>query len=332
MDFHPTATLQTLKARAQLLEVVREYFREHDYWEVETPMLSEDIVVDAHLDPYIVDDGAFRRFLQTSPEFHMKRLLAVGAEAIFQVTHAFRQRELGTLHNPEFTIVEWYRLGDTYHDQMKFTQGLVTRVFEAAKRIRGTRESMSDVSELFSKITYDEAFKAHTGSHVIRCSPEELVLKAERHQVSIPDTQNRDDRDGLLNLLLSELVEPHLGKSEPTFLLDYPASQAALARIRRDDYPPVAERFELYIRGIEICNGYQELTDPDELTNRIEEQLAIRQAEGADQLPSESRLLAAMRAGLPECSGVALGFDRLVMLALGCERLSDVLAFPFDRA
>jgi lysyl-tRNA synthetase class 2 len=166
---------------------------------------------------------------------------------------------------------------------------------------------------------------------VLSLETSRLVELAKTHNVAVPDSLSRDDRDGWLNLLLAELVEPHLGRNRPTFLYDYPASQAALARIRPGQ-PSVAERFELYVSGIEICNGYHELTDADELRRRINVQAEMRAADGRRKLPAASRLLACMDAGLPASAGVALGFDRLAMLALGKQALSEVLAFPFDRA
>jgi elongation factor P--(R)-beta-lysine ligase len=275
-DFRPTASLETLHVRARLLAAVRRFFETRGYWEVETPVMSHDIVVDAHLEPFVVpleaSGDAREMFLQTSPEFGMKRLLASGATAIYQVSRVMRRGELGRFHNPEFTMIEWYRTGDTHYDQMQVVEQLVAEAFRAAgrsktRRAEGVEESKGsksrkvEASAPFPRIAYDEAFARFAGSRVLHLSPRQLGELAARHGIVPPPGLAADDRDGWLNLLLAELVEPHLGRDRPTFLYDYPASQAALARIRRDD-PPVAERFELYIDGIEICNGYHELTDP----------------------------------------------------------------------
>jgi len=300
------------------LAAVRRFFDERGYLEVETPLLSADATVDPNLDPFVVKSatagtrasGGQDRYLQTSPEFAMKRLLAAGATAIYQVTRAFRSGELGRLHNPEFTIVEWYRAGDTYAGQMDVTEQLV-------RCVMGEQGGPP-----FTHTSYQRAFERHADFDPLRVPTSDLPAIAARRGLTPPGL-HATDRDGWLNFLLAELVEPKLGLGRPEFLLDYPASQAALARVRQDD-PPVAERFELYLQGIELCNGYQELTNPDELRCRIREQ-------GLDARLN-SRLLDAMDAGLPPSSGVALGFDRLVMLAAGASALSEVIAFPFDRA
>jgi lysyl-tRNA synthetase class 2 len=341
-DFRPSASLETLRLRAELLAELRRFFDEAGYWEVETPLLSHDVVVDAWLEPFVVprderNQSQAALYLQTSPEFAMKRLLAAGAQAIYQVTKAFRAHESGRLHNPEFTLVEWYRVADTHHDQMTFVEELVVRFLTKAQNLRETptrarwSNGVGVPSRPFPRLAYDEAFEKYAGSRVLSLSPPQLASLARVRGIKPPESLSADDRDGWLNLLLAELVEPHLGRDVPTFLFDYPASQAALARTRSSD-PPVAERFELYIGGIEICNGYHELTDPQELRERMRRQAAIRARAGLRSLPLQNRLLDAMDAGLPACSGVALGFDRLLMTALGAETIDEVLAFPFDRA
>ncbi|MEX2287179.1 MAG: EF-P lysine aminoacylase EpmA [Planctomycetaceae bacterium] len=321
-DYLPTASLEALQQRAALLAELRQFFDSHGYWEVETPILSREVVVDAHLEPFVAQADGCELFLQTSPEFGMKRLLAAGAGAIYQVTRAFRRGECGRYHNPEFTMVEWYRVGSTLIDQMDFVEKLVSHLFARGTALR---------NQPFARVTYDEAFERHAKSRVLSLETSTLIELAKNHHVPIPESLSPDDRDGWLNLLLAEIVEPQLGQDVPTFVYDYPASQAALARIR----PPavsVAERFELYISGIELCNGYHELTDADELRRRMKVQAQSRAAQGLKELPADNQLLAAMDAGLPASAGVALGFDRLAMLVLGKESLAEVLAFPFDRA
>ncbi len=342
--FRPAAKLDRLRIRSEVLSFVREFFKGSGYWEVETPTLSADIVVDVHLEPFVTqwhengDSGNAPRsyFLQTSPEFGMKRMLADGAQAIFQIAKAFRNGEVGRLHNPEFTMVEWYRVGDSYHQQMDFTEQLVRAVFEKTASLQLASHVEQDNIRHFDDtsfgcVTYDEAFRRESGTPVLNGTAAELVRLAEEHKVVVPAGIDADDRDAILNLLLAELVSPRLGVGSPEFLIDYPASQAALAQIRNSD-PPVAERFELFCDGIELCNGYQELTDADELRRRIADQNRQRAALGRSELPVDNHLLSAMKAGLPICSGVALGFDRLLMLALGAESVSEVMAFPFDRA
>lgn len=329
-DWRPTAALDTLRRRAQLLDLVRRFFEAREYMEVETPLLSHDVCVDAWLDPFIVPDvgpagvGA-AMYLQTSPEFAMKRLLAAGAEAIYQITRSFRRGEAGRLHNPEFTIAEWYRTGTTIDDQMSLVEDLVRTAAAFADR----RDGLQAIP--FQRLTYEQAFQRFAGSRVLSATTDELAAMAIRHGIAVPPNFAGADRDAWLNLLLANIVEPQLKQLGAVFLHDYPASQAALARVRHD-VPPVAERFELYLDGIEICNGYQELTDADELAARMRRQAELRQAHGLSNLPTDSRLLAAMRAGLPECAGVALGFDRLLLWTLGGGAVRDVTAFPVDRA
>lgn len=331
--FLPTASLDTLQHRALLLDTVRSFFRAHGFWECETPLLSRDIVIDANIDPLqTTDERGQTLYLQTSPEAGMKRLLAAGAEAIFQITRSIRRGESGRLHNPEFTIVEWYRVGESHIEQMQFTERLVRAAFAAGQSLRpgATARVLPDTP--FQRLTYDAAFERFTGSAVLQLTVEELVHLAQQHDVEIPPGMRAADRDAWLNLLLAERVEPHLGRDAPQFLTDYPATQAALATVRPGS-PPVADRFELYDGGIELCNGYNELTDADELMRREALERELRNDAGKRPIARGSGFLEqAMRHGLPACAGVALGFDRLVMRALGLTHISDVIAFPTGRA
>lgn len=318
-DFRPTATWPNLRLRADLLRRLRAFFDTHGMLEVETPLLSADTVVDRHLDPFCVTGGgnpSGPRWLQTSPEFCMKRLLAAGSPSIYQITRAFRLEEQGPLHNPEFTMVEWYRLGDTMADGIRFLSELCELLLA-----RGPAETL----------TYGEAFGRHLGLDPYRADSATLIAAARANGVIAPESLSPDDRDGWLDLLLSERVQPHLGVDRPAIVCDYPASQAALARVRGND-PPVAERFELYVSGIELANGYHEILDPAELRRRATEANAQRLVDGKPALPEQNRLLAALEAGLPPSTGVALGFDRIVMLAAGAATVQEVIAFPFDRA
>jgi len=342
--FRPTAKISTLKQRAKLLHAIRRFFLQQGYWEVETPILSQDIVIDLHLDPFTVahTDSATSNgplYLQTSPEFAMKRLVASGADAIFQITHAFRQGECGRYHNPEFSMLEWYRVGDDHHQQINFVQQLVQYLSQIAQRlvpvdaVQAARFCKLASTAEYLKLTYDEAFREYAGMTVLDKDCAALASLAAKQQVNVPESLDRDDPDSWLSLLLAELVEPQLGKDMPTYMHDYPASQSALARVSpRPDGIQVAERFELYIDGLELCNGYHELTDPDVFEARMQSQSVARQSAGKPALPLENRLHAAMQSGLPNCSGVALGLDRLVMLALGCRELKEVIPFPVARA
>jgi lysyl-tRNA synthetase class 2 len=314
-DFLPTASLDMLRRRAELLKQVRRFFDDRGFLEVETPILSHDTVVDRHLDPLAVtlfsnprrpQDGE-KLWLQTSPEFGMKRLLAAGTTAIYQTTRAFRGGETGSLHNPEFTMVEWYRVGDDYEAGMRLLGELASAIFNSGEPER---------------LTFRQAFLRHAG--IDPFDPlDDLTLPSE-----LPANA---DRDMILDFLHTTRVEPQLGRDLPTILYDYPASQSALARIRLGD-PPVAERFELYYHGIELANGYHELLDPAALRQRNRENNHLRATDGKYTAPEHSRLLEAMQHGLPACSGCALGFDRLVMVASGASTIQEVMAFPIDRA
>ena len=259
-DFLPTAELETLRFRARILAAVRGFFDGRGYFEVDTPLLSHDQVIDANLEPFVIVAGHAGRdlFLQTSPEFAMKRLLVAGATAIYQLDKVFRRGERGQRHNPEFTMVEWYGVGTDHHHQMTVTEDLVREVLSLSPVRRLTEAP-------FKRTTYAAAFERLVGIDVFATETTQLWEVAHQKGVAIPESQEEADRDGWLNLLLAELIEPHLGKDQPEFLIDYPASQAALARVRPGP-PAVAERFELYLDGIELCNGYHELADPTTTT------------------------------------------------------------------
>ncbi len=324
-QFLPSASYEILQLRASLLRQIRQFFDQRGFIEVETPILSADTVVDRHLDPLPVTlfsdprepkDGP-QMWLQTSPEFAMKRLLAAGASAIYQTTHAFRGGEVGPVHNPEFTIIEWYRTGDDLTAGIELLANLV--------------QSLLRLSEPCQLITYSQAFQQILGLDPMQTETSELAGVARTNRVVIPEALSFDDRDAWLDLILSELIAPHLGQQHPVIVSEFPASQSALARVREGN-PPVAERFELFIRGLELANGYHELLDPNILRQRQQDANRHRNLEGKYLVPEDNRLLAAMEYGLPPCSGVALGFDRLVMIAAGTKTISEVMAFPIDRA
>ena len=348
--FPSTASRVMLQFRAQLLRATRAFFDSRGFIEVDTPLLSHDRVIDPHLEPFAclpaerLDIGANRAepsrgarsirplYLQTSPEFAMKRLLAAGMPAIYQLGKVFRARERGSRHNPEFTMLEWYQSGDTHWGAMHLTEALVRelhRVAVESAMISATLPGLLSTS--FPVTTYAQAFERVYGVAVHSLNGLALRELCDRHEISVPAGISHDDRDTLLNLLLAEKIEPTLGASQPEFLVDYPPTQAALAKVRAED-PPVAERFELYWQGLELCNGYHELTDPVELRRRIEIESQRRAQDGLPPLPVENRLLEAMERGLPDCAGNALGFDRLMMRLVGATRIDDVIPFPVERA
>lgn len=326
-DWQPTAALEVLKLRARLLERTRAFFFERGVLEVETPILSTAAVTDPMLaslatrytGPRFPRGQTF--YLHTSPEFPMKRLLAAGSGSIYQICKVFRDGEAGRLHNPEFTMLEWYRVGFDYHRLMDETDELVMRLLAPTLSL--------DAPE---RLSYREAFQRHAGLDPHTASAGDFAAAAKAHKIDVPSellTQN--DLAVWRDLLLTHVVEPMLGQGRLTFIYDYPASQASLARIQPGD-PPLAARFELYLNGIELANGFHELADAEEQRTRFERQLHARAANGQPVAPLDERLLAALAQGLPDCAGVALGFDRLVMLAAGARTIAEVLAFPMDRA
>lgn len=318
--WQPRASLETLRRRAEFFRQLRSFFDARGVLEVETPILSRGATVDPQIDSFVTRG---ERWLQTSPEFPMKRLLAAGSGPIFQIARVFRIDEQGRHHNPEFTMLEWYRPGWDHHRLMDECDALL--------------QALSVAREPSLRVTYRDAFVRHAGLDPHATSIGDL--DAACRQVigplpEMPDNVEVDEaarRDFLLDLLMSHVVGPKLGRDLPEFLHDFPASQAALARIRQGD-PPVAERFELFWRGIELANGFHELTDADEQQRRFEADRARRAREQRVAPPYDARLIAAMRHGLPDCAGVAVGLDRLLMLTLGLPHIGDTLAFDDERA
>jgi lysyl-tRNA synthetase class 2 len=309
-SFRPTASLAILEKRAELLRTLRKLFDDRGFVEVETPLLADEIIPEFHIEPIRAGD---RQFLQASPELHMKRLVASGATAIYQVTRSFRKDERGELHNPEFTIVEWYRVGDDMDAGVGLLDELVRPLLQTPPALR---------------TTYAAAFQRCLGIDPHTASAGELADMASASGVSVPSGIQQNDRDEWLNLLLATRVEPQLGVDRPEILYHYPASQASLAKVTTSEGNNVAERFELYYRGIELANGFHELGDADELRRRFEEVNQRRAADGRTVLPIPESLLSALEHGLPPCTGCALGFDRLVMLATGARTIDEVITFP----
>jgi lysyl-tRNA synthetase class 2 len=313
-EFAPSASLDVLKQRSALLRRLREFFYERGFIEVETPLLASEVIPELHIEPIETQTGAF---LQASPELHMKRLLAAGAQAIFQVTRSFRAGERGRMHNPEFTIVEWYRVGDDLQAGIDFLDGLMQSLLGTPSAQRST------YAEIFQR---SAAICPHTATI------EQLAAAVESACIALPTGMHQADRDEWLNVLLATLVEPKLGRERPEIVYHYPASQASLAKVvASGSGHDVAERFELYYRGIELANGFHELADAAELRRRIESVNSARTASGRRVLPLPDRLFAALEHGLPECTGCALGFDRLVILATMGQCIDDVMTFPMTR-
>jgi lysyl-tRNA synthetase class 2 len=302
-----TDRLENLQRRSELLCKLREFFYNRKFVEVETPLLSNEVIPELHIEPPSFNNS----FLQASPELHMKRLLAEGMHATFQATRSFRAGEIGTLHNPEFTIVEWYRTDDDMNSGMQLLDELMQTVVGTPPAIH---------------TTYAAAFEKTLGINPHTASCAELAECAGSHNIAAEGIRT-DDHDEWLNLLLATKIEPTLGLTAPELLFEYPASQASLAKTIKRDGIEVAERFELYWRGVELANGYHELTDAAELRRRFVEVNAARVADNRPPLPLPESLLAAMERGLPASTGCALGFDRLVMLALGAKQIADVMAF-----
>ncbi len=316
--WQPAAAQAALKGRAQQLAFVRGFFSERQVLEVETPVLARHGVTDLNLDGVHADvsaPGLHGGWLQTSPEYHMKRLLAAGSGSIFQVSKVFRNGERGPRHNPEFSMLEWYRTGFDDIELMAEVSDLVCGWLGCARpRMLSYREAMQRWADVDPFTVADAELRQ-------RCT-----------QWLEPEQLTDLERDGCLDLLMSFAVEPHLGREVPEFITGYPASQAALARVSQCDGHDVAHRFELYIDGLELCNGYWELADADEQRRRFEADNRQREQAGKPVMAVDEAFLAAMVAGLPDCAGVALGLDRLLMLKLGASSISEVLAFPFEQA
>jgi elongation factor P--(R)-beta-lysine ligase len=316
-SWRPSASLGALRRRAAALAAAREFFRTRGVLEVETPALVNAPVSDVHLGSVRVDMAGYPTplWLHTSPEYAMKRLLAAGSGDIFQICRVYRGAERGRQHNPEFTMLEWYRLGFSMEDLMREVAELVTALL-------GTELPVELVS-------YREALRRH--ANVDPFDSDDAALLGAARALGFDGGRENYGRDEMLDLIVGAQVGPALGVNSLAFLHRYPASQAALARLDPQD-PRVALRFELYHRGIELANGYHELSSGAEQRERFAADLASRATRGLPAAAIDANLLAALDAGLPDCAGVALGFDRVLMLACGASRIDDVLAFPVERA
>ena len=312
-------SIENLQCQATVLQKIRRFFDDLGFIEVRTPVLSADSIVDRYVEPLTLSDttlptnhhGTKTYYLQTSPEFAMKRLLAAGMNAIYQITPVFRQGDRGSMHNVEFTMLEWYRVGDDYRTGINLLDQFVQAVLK--KNV--------------VQCSFRNIFREYTGIDPFRTTAEQFQTFAESQNISFPDGL---DAEGWIDVIFSELVQPSL---DAVIVYDYPAFQSQLAQTRTEsDGVTVTERFELFIDGSELANGYHELLDAAELRRRFQKTNEKRLADGKPAIPVESRLISAMESGLPTCCGTALGLERLFMVQCGADSIDEVFAFPIEIA
>jgi elongation factor P--(R)-beta-lysine ligase len=333
-----------LAARGRILGAVRDFFAGEGFIEVETPALQISPGLEPHLRAFATTlndprDGAAKpRYLHTSPEFAMKKLLAGGMTRIWQLAHVFRDGERGATHHPEFAMIEWYRAGATYLDLMDDCEKLL-RCCQAVANSRlvtsalSWQDRMADARRPFERLSVAEGFRRHVNIDILATAPEPsrpdlALLVAEAGKIGIAPHPG-DDWEDLYFRIFLDRVEPHLGIGAPTILYDYPASMAALSRRKTGD-SRLAERFELYVCGLELANAFSELTDPAEQRARFLADQTRKKLLYGESYPIDEDFLAALEHGLPDCAGIALGFDRLVMLCTGARDIEEVLWAPVD--
>lgn len=311
MDWRPSASIENLRKRAIIMQSMRAFFEKRAYLEVETPILSHYGVTDLQLLP--LKTNCFKKtcYLHTSPEYAMKRLLAAGSGSIFQFAKVFRDEEKGRWHNPEFTLLEWYKLGACHHELMAEVDIFLQEIIKTKPIV---------------KRSYEEVFQTYCN-----LNPHTATLQELKKSLSYYNLDNvledQDDKDTHLYLLMSHVVEPNLAQQPfPTAVYDFPVTQAALARIING----CAARFEIYYRGVELLNGFYELNDKEEQAQRFQAEQAKRILKCLDVSVVDELFLAALEYGLPQCSGVAVGVDRLIALALSQDSLKKVMAFTFE--
>lgn len=314
INWQPSASIEALRARAQILARIRAFLNTRGYLEVETPVMARYGVTDVYLSNIKALFRGEPYCLQTSPEYHMKRLLAAGSGPIFQLARVFRDDELGRWHNPEFTLLEWYQLNIDHHGLMQEVDALLQQVLSCPPML---------------KRTYQQVFQEVCDLDPLTASIAQLQQALTRFSLQSVLPPDEKDRDQYLFLLMSHIVEPALaGEKAPVFVFDFPASQASLAKVKDG----VGERFEVYYRGVELANGFHELTDSEAQRARFAEDQAVRAARGLPESAADIYLLGALSHGLPACSGVALGVERLIALALNQSSIAESLAFEFGRA
>ncbi len=327
--------VERLRLRAQVLQDVRRFFEDRGSLEVETPAVVDCPGIDAHIDAIAVDlcpggrgSAVLRKSLVTSPELHMKRLLCEGLGSIHQIAKAWRDGEVGALHEPEFTMLEWYQTGADHNGLMDETESLVRAITadhgDGTLRFRGREAS---VEAPFERRTFASVFDEHAGIDPFTDDVRRMGRMLRASGTRPPRDATREE---MLDLLLGAVVSPRLGSGTPVFVTDWPADRASLARVVDSSDGPRAARFELFACGVELCNGYWELSDPDEHRVRFDDENRAREAAGAPPSPPDVALLAALDAagGLPDCAGNALGLDRLLLLLLDAESIAEVRTFP----
>ncbi|MCK5917791.1 MAG: EF-P lysine aminoacylase GenX [Cocleimonas sp.] len=318
-DWKPTASLNLLKQRAKMLADIRAFFAERNVLEVETPALSQAANTDPYIESFSLDSG--QRFLHTSPEYGMKRLLAAGSGDIYQICKVWRDEEAGRYHNPEFTLLEYYRIGFSYQQLMQELEFLLITLLMLKKPA-----NYSSYQQLFIELLQLDPHKADH-STLIDCA-----------RKNIPELEMGDEsswqKQDLLDVLLTHCIEPSFANDRLTFVYDYPVTQSALANIRGATQTEVAlaERFEVYYGSVELANGYQELTNARKNAEVIETELHTRKQQQKKEFPKDAYFLQAMESGMPSASGVAIGLDRLLMCATGQKKIQQVISFPWGRA
>lgn len=318
-NWRPNATISNLFKRAKILNKIRQFFNNRKFMEVETPIISQYTVTDVNLISFetnFIEPGITKGktyYLTVSPEYHMKRLLAAGSGPIFQLCHSFRNKELGRYHNPEFTMLEWYH---PYYDM----DDLINEVDEFLQFILNCQNA--------DKMSYQESFIYHL--HIDPLLIDDNRLQEIALKFNLIQEKCCYDRDVILQLLFSIKIEPYLGNNKPIFIYHFPASQACLAKINIDNNL-VADRFEVYFKGIELANGFNELTDANECYRRFLKNNLRRKELNLTTYPIDKYLLSAIEHGIPECSGVSIGVDRLIMLILESTSLSEVITFDIKR-
>ncbi|MDD5460184.1 MAG: EF-P lysine aminoacylase EpmA [Methylococcales bacterium] len=322
--WQPTCSIELMRLRAQMLYAIRQFFLERDVLEVETPLLSHSSGTDPQLDFFTTEYGLspLQRslFLQTSPEFAMKRLLAAGSGSIYQIGKAFRNGESGRFHNPEFTLLEWYRVGFTLPQLMDEIAELIDLLFKNHRTLNTAQ-----------RFSYRELFLQHTGLDPLVFSNQDYCAYALDNDAPEAVSICGNNHALWLDFIFSHKVQPRLKGNVLYSVYDYPACQSSLARINADS-PLVTDRVEIFIDGIELGNGYYELTDAKEQEKRFDDEIGIRLQEKRPFTVKDKRLIAALEAGLPDCSGMAIGLDRLLMLLSDSATIQDVLNFPIHRA
>jgi len=305
-----------------MLQNIRAFFAQQGVLEVDTPVLSAASITDPHISSFktIYQEQVY--YLQTSPEFFMKRLLAAGAGDIYQIARVFREDEQGHWHNPEFSMLEWYRTGQDHH-------GLMDEIEQLLAQLVNTLDTTGHWS-VVNRISYEQAFIDILGINPLDASCAELKHLTSKNKIEIPVGMDEENKDMWLDWLMTQAIAPAFSKQEFTFLYDYPASQAALARIGTDN-PGIAHRFEIFAGELELGNGFYELIDAQEQGRRFDNENLRRQRQGQEEIPVDKNLLAALEHGLPECSGVAIGLDRLLMVLLGKAHITEVVSFGISQ-